>query len=212
MRHARLIQAAEWDAITDVTRVAAAARTAQQAAADYAAVLAGVAAALIHASLPAAHTLMFDIDVRDGVTDITLLTVRDLTGALLWHGEDFYQPTPDEITAGVAVLDAGVVEAVTTTIQEAYDAGRGVFTTVTAGPADLLGMNLLELNILAALRHDPTRTADTAPDTEPVSINLDLLAAVLARETSVMDPDDVDALMAVVRAAAASDHAHRPAR
>jgi Na+/H+-translocating membrane pyrophosphatase len=83
------------------------------------------------------------------------------------------------------VLDAGVVEAVTNTIQEAYDAGRGVFTTVTATPADLLGMNLIELNIPAALRRDAARTAEAAPDNVPTSIGLDLLAVVLARETSV---------------------------
>jgi hypothetical protein len=224
MRSARVIDPHEWEAATDVGRVGAAARVAQQAAEDYAAVLAGVAAALVRASLPGAQTLMFDVDIRDGATDITVLTIRDLNGALLWHGDDFYQPSPDELTTGIALLDDGAVEAITNTIQEAYDVDRGVFATVNVIHPDLLGMNLLELNIPTALRRRatplvntgavPRSRADTAADcaTAPASIDPDLLAAILAQKTSVVDPADVNALMAVVRAAANRRHTERPTR
>lgn len=137
------------------------------AAEGYAAVLAGVAAELIQASLPSAYTLMFHHDIRDGVTDITMMTIRDDGGALLWHGEDFYQPSPAEMTAGIAVLDDAVVEEVTNTIQQAYDTGHAAFTAVAAAHPDLLRWHLLELNIPDAVRRGRARStsiAASAPD------------------------------------------------
>lgn len=237
MRHALPIDSRQWARITDVVRVEAAAQAARVAAARYATVLAGVAAELVQASLPSAHTLMFAHDIRDGATDITMMTIRDDCGALLWHGADFYQPSPAELTAGIALLDDAVVEEVTTTIQQAYDTGHAGFTTVTAAHPDLLRLHLLELNIPDAVRRgrasstnlaapipdtsgstggaDPSVTPALAAAADPMAaatIDVDLLAVILARETSVMDPDDVPALMVVIRAEAGDAQAPPPAR
>jgi hypothetical protein len=97
-------------------------------------------------------------------------------------------------------------------------------------------LHLLELNIPDAVRRGRARstnlatpvpdTAGSTGDADPsatsaratvantpaaATIDLDLLAMILARETSVVDPDDVHALMVVIRAAAGDAQMPPPA-
>jgi hypothetical protein len=211
-----------WRVLTDPDAATAADWRARVAASSrYATRRAATAAQMLRALFPAAHRVVFDlVDEFGSETRVDLLAIRDAAGGLLWHA-DAPARQPDPVAAVGAEAPCGPVlpriderarEAIEELIADAEETADGFFRRTDDEPypgrtrRGLLdvGQHPHELVVPDALDAAQRLTVD--------SIDLDRLADLLRGETSVIDPDDVDALMAVIRAAAgAADDDTRPA-
>jgi hypothetical protein len=186
----------------------------------YATRRAATAAQVLRALFPAAHRVVFDlVDEFGRETRVDLLAIRDTAGGLLWHADAPAQH-PDTVTTAdseasrgpvLARIDERTREAVEELIADAEETADGFFRRTEDEPypgrtrRGLLDVSQdpYELVVPDALDQADRLTVD--------SIGLDRLADLLRRETSVVDPDDVDRLVAVIRAAADAAEETRPA-
>ncbi len=176
----------------------------------YATRRAAAAAQMLRTLFPAAHRVVFErTEESDSVVRVDLLTIRTTAGTLIWY-DDTFAKHPDAVALAEAEahggsvrprIDAATRGAIEELIADAEDTGRGYFSSADEAPhpdakntevfppGDLRELVIAdELAALATLRVD--------------SIDLDRLADLLRRETAVIDPADVDALMATIRQAA----------
>jgi hypothetical protein len=133
-----------------------------------------VAAAMVRELLPTAHRIVFNTWEDDhGACQTMLAYVRDETGALLWHGDDFDEH-PDAV--GLANVEAyggqprirlewRTVSAIEEALREAYDAW-GFDTSDEHAPGHVEA-NLLELTIPDALTAGSGTPPPSAPPEDP---------------------------------------------
>lgn len=210
-----------WRVLTDPDAAAATDWRARVAASrHYATRRAATAAQMLRALFPAAHRVVFDlVDEFGSETRVDLLAIRDAAGGLLWHAD---APAPhiapvavagSETPCGpvLARIDERTREAIEELIADAEETADGFFRRTDDEPYP----GLTRRGLLDVSQHPHELVVPDALDAADRltvdSIRLDHLADLLRRETSVIDPADVDALMAVIRSAAGAAEDTRPA-
>lgn len=132
---------------------------------QYAEVCVDLAARLFHQLLPDAHTVVFDKDVDDQGTRISLVTIRDAAGLLIWHEEGPYATFashPDAVKFAELVAygerryvefeECDTLPAIRSLLRDACNSAPGFFETTdepdddgSMYPGDLLKLVIPEL-------------------------------------------------------------------
>jgi hypothetical protein len=140
--------------------VTAAAAAAGYAARYHATERCRLAALLAAFLLPGAASLVFirDEDTVSAETSITIVSIRDSAGALLWYSDGTgYAGHPEARAMGTPpVLDPAVLGEIQVQLEAAYDASPGHFDTTGDGAEQMPEANLLVLPV-AALTEPPQR-------------------------------------------------------
>lgn len=144
-----------------------AANAAERAAAGHADQRCRLAALLVAFELPGAGSLVFtrDEDLLTAETIITLVSIRDSAGTLLWYNpETGFANSQDAVALGKPPdLAPDHVSHVESQIQAAYDSHAGHFDTTSEGHDLMPGVNLLVLPFPAAdSAGDRSELGDTA--------------------------------------------------
>lgn len=191
---------------SDPVRAAALAR-ARRAVDDLAALTLGRVADMLRRALPGAGDALIERTYRASCTCHTMILrlVRDEAGAVLWRDDDF-DDHPDVVRrAELEAYGAPVLPVLAPATRDAIEALLADAIEPWGNPLPLADEPfVVEDGDLCRLRVGEAIAEAARVAAASVSVGLDVVAEVLARETSVVDPDDVDALLAALGAAAAA--------
>lgn len=165
----------------------------RDAAAEFASASANVAAAMVRELWPTAETIVFDVDQDEDAGWIsTFLLVRDTDGAIIWYNPHTHPGDIDDEAALTLPRPAELEDETLTSIEQALAdaqaADEDFFPHTNDGVSGHDRMR--EMSVTVAV--DEYVPADE-------KISFEVLARLLERETSVLNPADVPGLVAMLR-------------